>query len=290
MKKPVIHYRTIILSDLHLGTVEAKAEQVNFFLKHTRCDKLILNGDIIDGWALKRRNNWQKPHTAVVRRILKTAQKRDIDVIYLRGNHDDFLGSFLPMSLDRLHFVEEYIHESPRGRYLVVHGDCFDAVTTHSPIVAVLGDIGYQALLKLNRYYNQWRALRGKEYFSISKAIKAKVKSAVNHISRFEDHLKELAEKRDCVGIICGHIHTPEDKDIDGIHYLNSGDWVESLTAIVEDHEGKFEVINYPEFCSRIEALGLKQGAAETENGEADSVNSGVSWFTEDELTAQGEN
>jgi UDP-2,3-diacylglucosamine pyrophosphatase LpxH len=275
MKKPVLSYRTIILSDIHLGTPESKAQQVNTFLKHTRCEQLILNGDIIDGWALKRKNHWQKPHTAVIRRILKLSQKNDIDVIYLRGNHDDFLSSYLPMTLDRLRFCEEHIHETPTGkRFLIVHGDCFDAVTTHSPFVAVLGDIGYQALLKINRFYNQFRALRGKEYYSISKAIKAKVKSAVNHISRFEDHLKELADKRGCQGIICGHIHTPEDKMVDGIHYLNSGDWVESLTALVEDHEGNFEVITYQDFCARLDAL-VQEQTATSSSPPADSQTDG---------------
>lgn len=261
MRKPVLQFKTIVLSDVHLGTVDCKAEEVNFFLKHTACEKLILNGDIIDGWSLKRKLNWQKSHTWFVRRILKIAEKKNTDVIYLRGNHDDFLAGYLPLAFDRFQIVEEYVHHTAQGDYLVVHGDCFDAVTTHSKFISILGDIGYQQLLRLNRVYNKWRAFRGKEYFSISKAIKAKVKSAVNHIGKFEDHLQELAAKRKCVGIICGHIHTPENKIIGGIHYLNSGDWVESLTAIVEHMDGTFEVLDYRDFCLQLETIARQQAA-----------------------------
>ncbi|WP_269537440.1 UDP-2,3-diacylglucosamine diphosphatase [Cerasicoccus fimbriatus] len=252
MKKPVLKYKTIVLSDVHLGTNDCKAEEVNFFLKHTRCDKLILNGDIIDGWSLKRKLNWKKSHTWFIRRILKIAEKRKSEVIYVRGNHDDFLAGYLPLMFDRLQIVEEHIHHGEKGDYLVVHGDCFDAVTTHSKFVSILGDVGYQQLLRINRLYNKWRAFRGKEYYSLSKAIKAKVKQAVSHISDFEDHLQALASKRGCMGIICGHIHTPEDKMIGDTHYLNSGDWVESLTALVEDKDGNWEVLDYGEFCIRL--------------------------------------
>ncbi|MGF1451234.1 MAG: UDP-2,3-diacylglucosamine diphosphatase [Opitutales bacterium] len=286
MKKPVLKYRTIILSDLHLGTIESKAEEVLTFLKHTRCEILILNGDIIDGWALKRRNTWRKKHTAVVRRLLKLSQKQDIKVIYLRGNHDDFLKNYLPLTLDRIEFVEEYVHDNPKkGNYLVVHGDCFDAVTTHSPFIAHLGDIGYQTLLKINRLYNKWRALRGKEYYSLSKAIKAKVKGVVNHVSKFEDHLKELAVARKCNGIICGHIHTPEDKFIGDIHYLNSGDWVESMTAVVEDYEGNYEVITYAEFGRRLAAVSDGATQVEPVGDQRDGI--AVAWDVDDELAPQ---
>lgn len=252
MKKPVLKFKTIVLSDVHLGTADCKAEEVNFFLKHTRCDKLILNGDIVDGWSLKRKLHWKDSHTWFIRRVLKIAEKRKAEVIYVRGNHDDFLAGYLPLMFDRLQIVEEHIHHGKKGDYLVVHGDCFDAVTTHSKFVSILGDIGYQQLLRINRFYNKWREFRGKEYFSLSKAIKAKVKSAVNHICDFENHLQALAQKRGCVGIICGHIHTAEDKLIGDTHYLNSGDWVESLTALVEDKDGNWEVLDYGEFCIRL--------------------------------------
>ena len=255
MAKPTLRFRTIVISDVHLGTPECKIEEVNDFLKHTQSDKLILNGDIVDVWSLKRKGGWSKAHTRFIRTILKKAEKKDTLVIYVRGNHDDFFGEFIPLELDNLKLVSEYVHETPKGNYLVVHGDAFDVVATHSRFFAILGDIGYQTLLRLNHYYNKYRAWRGYEYFSISKAIKAKVKKAVCYISRFEDHLQSLAAKRNCKGVICGHIHNAMDKMIGKVHYLNSGDWVESLTALVEDNEGNFSILDYPSFREKLASL-----------------------------------
>jgi len=247
--KHVLRVRTVILSDVHLGTTDCKVREVNHFLRHTRCEKLILNGDIIDGWQLTRSGQWTKAHTRFIRIVLKKLEKRDTEIIYLRGNHDDILSSFLPLDFENLRIVEDYIHEGPRGRYLVLHGDVFDTVTKNFVWIAHLGDWGYRVLLKLNRLYNLWRAWRGKEYWSLSKAIKARVKEAVNHVSNFEDHIVALARARGCVGAMCGHIHTAADKMIGDIHYLNSGDWVESLTAIVEHLDGRYELINFVEFA-----------------------------------------
>ena len=243
-----LHVRTIIISDVHLGTSDSKVREVNHFLRKTRCAKLILNGDIIDGWQLRRGGNWTKAHTRFVRIVLKKLEKRDIEVIYLRGNHDDVLSSFLPLDFENLRIVEDYVHESARGRYLVLHGDIFDTVTKNFVFLAHLGDWGYRTLLQLNRAYNVWRAWRGKEYWSLSRAIKARVKEAVSHISNFEEHISRLARDRGCTGVMCGHIHTAADKMIGDIHYLNSGDWVESLTAIVEHWDGRFELIEFTDF------------------------------------------
>lgn len=251
-------YHTIFLSDIHLGTRDSKAEEVIAFLKATTCRKLVLNGDIIDGWALRGGGKWLPSHTKFIRTVLKKMEKQGTEVIYLRGNHDDILERFLPVFFGGLSIVEEYIHETPRGRYLVVHGDGFDSVTTSHRWVAVAGAKGYELLLGVNRLYNRWRAFRGKEYFSLSKTIKSKVKSAVSFVGRYEDQLKELATVRGCSGIICGHIHTPADKELgNGIHYLNSGDWVESLTAIVEKDPGEFELIHYRDFMEREDTDGL---------------------------------
>jgi len=248
--KNALRVRTVILSDVHLGTPHSKADEVTHFLKYTRCDRLILNGDIIDGWRLSRDGQWTKSHTRFIRRVLGMAQKRDTEVIYLRGNHDDFLGRLLPMQFDHISLVEDFIHETPHGRYLVLHGDVFDGVVKNMVFLAHLGDMGYSLLLRLNRAYNWLRKLRGKEYFSLSQAIKARVKQAVSFIGKFEDQIATLARDRGCIGVICGHIHTPADKMIGDIHYLNSGDWVESLTAIVEHHDGRFQLITFKEFCA----------------------------------------
>jgi len=251
MDKKNLQVRTVIISDVHLGTPDCKIEQVNHFLRRVRCEKLILNGDIIDGWQLKRSGQWTKAHTRFVRIVLKKLEKRDTEVVYLRGNHDDVLASFMPLEFGNLSVVEDYVHSTPQRVYLVLHGDVFDTVTKNFVFLAHLGDWGYRALLKLNRIYNVWRAWRGKEYWSLSKAIKARVKEAVNHVSNFEDHISQLAKQRGCTGVMCGHIHTPADKMLGEVHYLNSGDWVESLTAVVEHHDGRMELVEFQDFVQR---------------------------------------
>lgn len=249
MKKKKLVCKTVILSDVHLGTRACQIDEVNHFLSRIKCEKLILNGDIIDGWSLSRKGGWTKKHTHFIRRVLKLAEKKDTEVIYIAGNHDDLLRHFLPVFFDRFSIQEQHIHTTVKGDYLCLHGDVFDTITTHSKFLAVLGDIGYQNLIRLNRLYAKYRRWRGLEYFSLSRAIKAKIKKAVSHLSQFEGHLKNIAQKNGCSGVICGHIHTAENKFIDSIHYLNSGDWVESLTAIIEDFEGNFSVIDYLSFC-----------------------------------------
>ncbi len=238
----------MILSDVHLGTADCKVEEVNHFLRWVRCDRLILNGDIIDGWQLRRSGKWTKAHTRFIRIVLKKLEKRDTEIIYLRGNHDEVLAHFMPLEFEGFSVVEDFVHHGLKGKYLVLHGDVFDTVTRNFVFLAHLGDWGYRALLRLNRIYNGWRAWRGLEYWSLSKAIKARVKKAVNHVSNFEEHIAKLALSRGCVGVMCGHIHTPADKMLGEVHYLNSGDWVESMTAIVENFDGSYELIHFADF------------------------------------------
>lgn len=262
-KSGKVHFRTLVLSDLHLGTKDAQARALLDVLRGIRCDKLILNGDIIDLWSLQRKNHWAPAHTAVVRRILKMAEKDGTRIVYLRGNHDDFIGRLLPLGLDRMELAEEHIHHAGDGRrYLCIHGDAFDTVTVNMRWLAVIGDISYQFLLGLNRFYNQWRRWRGKEYFSLSQAIKGRVKSAVNFISSFEEHLRHLAERRGCEGVMCGHIHKAEDRMIGQVRYLNSGDWVESLTAIVEELDGTLRVVDRVELQARVQEARTAAEAA----------------------------
>ena len=263
---PKIQFRTLILSDLHLGTKDAKARELLDVLRGVRCEKLILNGDIIDLWSLQRKNHWGPAHTAVVRRLLKMAEKDGTRVVYLRGNHDDFIRRLIPISLDRIELAEEHIHEAADGRrYLCIHGDAFDTVMAKMRWLAVLGDISYQVLLDINRFYNRWRAWRGKEYFSLSQAIKGKVKSAVSFISRFEEHIQTLASRRGCEGVMCGHIHKAEDRMMGTVRYLNSGDWVESLTAIVEEMDGSIRVVERAELMRLITAQRLAYEAQKAE-------------------------
>lgn len=249
--KRKLRFKTIFISDVHLGVQESKAAQLSHFLRNSFCEKLILNGDIIDAWALQRDGRWCKSHTNLIRTILKKMEEQEMEVIYLRGNHDDLVERFVPLKLDNLTVKLEYIHESPHGRYLVVHGDGFDHVTTNHAWLAKMGAVGYNSLLKLNRFYNAYRFWRGKAPFSFAKWVKTKVKGAVSFVGKYEEQLQGLARERKCSGIICGHIHTPADKRLGDIHYLNSGDWVESMTAVVEHLDRTFEVITYEDWCER---------------------------------------
>jgi len=283
-KKPILKFKTIVLSDVHLGTADCKVEEVNHLLKHSWSEKLILNGDIIDGWSLSRRGGWKSEHTWFIRRVLKIAEKKNTDVIYLAGNHDEVLRHFLPVFFDKFRIAENYIHEGVKGNYLCLHGDVFDAVTRNARFISILGDIGYTNLLRLNRLYARYRKWRGLEYYSLSKAIKQKVKTAVNHLSAFEDHLQNIAEKQGCSGVICGHIHTPENKKIGDIHYLNSGDWVESLTALVEHFDGTWEVIEYKDFCERLTAQALQHRGQES----LDTLTPAFGWAVDEPVEVAG--
>jgi UDP-2,3-diacylglucosamine pyrophosphatase LpxH/glycosyltransferase involved in cell wall biosynthesis len=254
-KRPKLSCRTVFLSDIHLGTPDSKANEVVEFLKHIRCRKLVLNGDIVDGWALRRGGRWTSRHSRLIRKVFKMTEKDGTEVVYLRGNHDEILDRFLPMAFGKIRLAKEHIHVTPDGRrYLVVHGDGFDSVSTNHKWLAVVGAVGYNFLLRVNRAYNHYRAWRGKEYFSLSKRVKASVKSAVAFVDRYEELLQDLARLRKCDGIICGHIHSPEDKRVGDIHYLNSGDWVESLTAIIEHLDGRMELVRYEDFITGLEA------------------------------------
>ncbi len=239
------HYKTIVISDLHLGIKSSKAKEVIKFLKHHTCDKLILNGDIIDGWQLRKSGKWKRKHTKFFKLILNYVSKRKCEVIYLRGNHDDFLDEILPFQLGNFSIKKWHYHESFGKTYFVVHGDLFDSVTSNLKWIAKLGDVGYTFLLWLNRHYNNYRAKRGLPYYSLSQIVKNKVKSAVSFVTDFETELAKVAKTRNCAGIICGHIHQPADRMIDGVHYLNSGDWVETLSALAEDTEGNWKIIYY---------------------------------------------
>jgi UDP-2,3-diacylglucosamine pyrophosphatase LpxH len=240
-------YRTVVLSDLHLGTNTSRAHEVTQFLKAHKCDRLILNGDIIDGWQLRRSGAWKKKHTKFFKLILKRAAK-GTEIIYIRGNHDDFLDEIIPFSLGNFSIRRDYILESGTRKYYVIHGDLFDTVTTKLKWIAKLGDISYTFLLWLNRHYNNWREKQGLPYYSLSQQIKAGVKQAVSFIDDFEKQLSSVAKTRKCDGVICGHIHTPANRMIGDIHYLNSGDWVESLTALVETYEGEWKIISYSDW------------------------------------------
>ena len=242
------HYRTVVISDVHLGSAYAKVKEVGDFLSSVDCDRLVLNGDIIDGWQIQRKSaakRWNSDYTRFMKIIMKMMENHNTEVIYLRGNHDDFLDNLVPVNLSNISFLRDYVLESEGHRFFVTHGDVFDSVTSKMEWLAKLGDISYTALLKFNNFYNRMRARRGKPYFSMSQAIKHKVKKAVSFVSGFERMLADLARSKHCDGVICGHIHYPEDRMIDGIRYLNSGDLLESLSALIEDESGNWRIYRY---------------------------------------------
>jgi UDP-2,3-diacylglucosamine pyrophosphatase LpxH len=239
------NYKTIIVSDVHLGTKGSKSKEIARFLKQFHCDNLILNGDIIDGWQLKKSGSWKRKHTRFFNRVLKMMESQSTNVYYLRGNHDDFLDQILPLQIGRLQILADMTYESNGKTYFITHGDVFDSITTNLRWIAYLGDVGYTFLLWLNRVVNYYRYKKGLPYFSLSQFVKGKVKQAVSYVDDYESELAKMAKAKGCDGIICGHIHKAENRMIDGIHYLNSGDWVETMSALAEDHEGNWELIYF---------------------------------------------
>lgn len=241
-------YKSIFISDAHLGTRFSQAEQLLEFLKEYESDNLFLVGDIIDGWAIKRKFTWYQSHSDVIQKILRKARK-GTNVNYITGNHDEFIRPFVPLLLgDSLNIQNEmeYIGVDDK-RYLITHGDFFDMVTMTKKWVAILGDYGYDFLLYLNHILNKLcKVMKIKKQWSLSKYVKDNVKKSVSFINDFEVILSTHAKKNKYDGVICGHIHKAEIRNIDGISYLNCGDWVESCTAILETFEGDWEIIEFP--------------------------------------------
>jgi UDP-2,3-diacylglucosamine pyrophosphatase LpxH len=241
-------YRSIFISDVHLGTKDCKAGHLNNFLKHNSCETLYLVGDIIDAWKIKQNKwRWKQSHTNVVRRILGHA-KRDTRIVYVLGNHDEFLRPYLQYNLNfgmvEMHNQIEHIGADGK-RYLVVHGDLFDGITRLAPWLSFLGDKAYDTILSLNSKFNWILHRMGIGYFSLSRFLKRKVKKAVDFMFQFEVNLATYCKKRGYDGVICGHIHHAEIKEIDGVIYMNDGDWVESMTALVENHDGTWQIVTW---------------------------------------------
>ncbi|MFA5990117.1 MAG: UDP-2,3-diacylglucosamine diphosphatase [Sphingomonas sp.] len=238
-------FRTIWISDIHLGTRGCNTEMLIDFLDHVDSDMLYLVGDIIDGWQLKRKFYWPAGHNDIVRRLLKRA-KRGTRVIYIPGNHDEVFRQFSGLDFGGVQIRRKAIHDTADGRrLLVLHGDEFDAITLAHRWLAHVGDIAYTALMALNRWLNLFRRRFNMPYWSLSKHAKAKVKNAVEFISRYEEIVAEAAGARGVDGVVCGHIHTAEHRMINGIEYWNDGDWVEGCTALVEHDDGRMEVLHW---------------------------------------------
>jgi UDP-2,3-diacylglucosamine pyrophosphatase LpxH len=246
------HYKTIVISDVHLGAPFSKVEEVSRFLSSVDCDRLIMDGDIIDGWQLKNSGDekWTSKQSNFFRVLLDLVERCNTDIIYIVGNHDDFLYRIAPVKMFGMQILNEYILDDGAYKFVVIHGHAFDSITSRLTFIAKLGDWAYNALIRFNNIWNRTRMRQGKPYYSLSQVVKQKVKEAVSALSGFEKDLESYARARHCNGIICGHIHHPEDKMLHEIRYLNSGDWVESMTALAEDMTGTWRILRYTDMVS----------------------------------------
>lgn len=243
--KPAANYRSIFISDVHLGTKDCKAEQLNQFLKSHRCESLYIVGDFIDGWRMAKKVFWKKSFTRVIRRILKMS-KHGVKIYYIAGNHDEFLRKFANNRFDTIQLINKITHvTADKQKLLVMHGDQFDGVTRAHKILKWIGDWGYDLLMFLNRQFNYVRAKYGYGYWSFAGFLKTHIKRAQMHISDYEDVAALYAAKQGFDGIICGHIHHAAMKQLHNVSYYNTGDWVESCTALAENFDGSFALIDW---------------------------------------------
>lgn len=260
-----LRFRTIWISDVHLGTRGCKAEYLIDFLDRTDSESLYLVGDIIDGWRLKKTWYWPATHNQVVQRVLRKAQA-GTTVVFVPGNHDEFLRDYAGLTFGDIPVVMEAYHETADGRRLwIIHGDAFDGVVRYAKWLAFLGDACYNVAVGLNNWLNFARRQLGLHYWSLSAYLKSKVKNAVAFVDDFERTVAEQARKRDVAGVICGHIHKAEIRDVDGILYCNDGDWVESCTALVEHPDGHLEILRWAEISDLASRSGRRQTLGEAD-------------------------
>jgi len=240
-----IRVRALFISDLHLGTRGCQADKLLDFLRDYEADLIYLVGDIVDGWQLKSTWYWPQSHNDVMQKLLRKARK-GARMIYVPGNHDEFMRDFYGIHFGGIEVIEKTVHVTAAGhRFLVIHGDLFDVVIRHARWLALLGNRAYDLAIMLNTHFNSIRRLLGLPYWSLSRWIKLRVKNAVNFIGEFEKTLSKEARRHDVDGVICGHIHHPVIRTFDGLTYVNCGDWVESCTAAVEHFDGRFEIIEW---------------------------------------------
>jgi UDP-2,3-diacylglucosamine pyrophosphatase LpxH len=240
-------YRTIFISDIHLGTRGCKADYLLDFIKNTDCETMYLVGDIVDGWRMKRTWYWPQAHNDVVQKLLRKVRK-GMRLVYVPGNHDEFLRDYQGVHFGGVEVTRETIHETADGkRLLVTHGDEFDGVVKYARWLALLGDWAYVTMLQVNTWFNYLRRKLGFGYWSLSAYLKHRVKNAVQFISNFEEAVVAEAKRQGVDGVVCGHIHSAEMRMIDGVLYINDGDWVESCTALVEHMDGRLEILPWAE-------------------------------------------
>lgn len=254
-----IHYRSLFISDLHLGKRGCQTEVLLDFLRHHDADTIYLVGDIIDGWALRSGWYWPQSHNDVVQKLLRKVRK-GTRMAYLPGNHDEFARDYLGMNFGGVDVVDSIVHQTADGRrFLVIHGDQFDMVVSQAKWLAYLGDWAYEVALFTNARFNKVRRLMGLTYWSFSAWAKLKVKEAVSFIGSFEKTLADEARRKGCDGVICGHIHHAAIRDLAGITYVNCGDFVESCTAVGEREDGRLEIIDWSSHSLKPAATGSER-------------------------------
>ncbi|MBM6865492.1 UDP-2,3-diacylglucosamine diphosphatase [Bacteroides caecigallinarum] len=240
------HYNTIILSDLHLGMPHAKVNELIRFLRSVTCERLILNGDIIDGWYISRHPKcpWRNDLMRLFRVISDMMKNNTSDVIYTYGNHDDFMRRYLGKVVVGIKVLKDYTVLSNGKRFFVTHGDCFDTVNRKASWLSKLGALCYEFLLFLNVFYNKYREMRHKAPFPFAKIIKRRTKKLVSNFTKFEKRITDFAVNNNYDGVVCGHIHHPEDTYLDNVRYLNSGDWIDNKSVVVEDEDRCWKVLS----------------------------------------------
>lgn len=248
-------FRTLFISDLHLGSRAAKADFLIDFLRHHEAATIFLVGDIVDGWRLRRSWHWPQSHNDVVQKLLRQARK-GTRIIYIAGNHDEFLRDFQGTHFGGVEVTDRFVHEGPTGkRYLVIHGDQFDAIVHNMRWLAYFGDHAYDLAMVVNRVVSRVRRMFGLSYWSFSSWAKVRVKHAVNFIGSFRDVLVEEARRSGVDGVICGHIHHAAIERFDGVEYINTGDWVENCTAVAEEADGTMVLLSWARGGDGIAAL-----------------------------------
>lgn len=264
MERTKTHYPAVFISDTHLGYKDCKADYLLDFLAHTSCDVLYLVGDIVDLWSMKRHFYWHTSHYQVLEVIQKMA-KNGTRVIYIPGNHDETFRRYDSELLMGVEVHRQFIHTtSCNKRFLLLHGDDFDSATRYSKLISIVGDAAYDFLLFLNRWTNRFRRLVGRNYWSLAAWLKARVHKAREAIEAFENAAIHEAKKQEVDGIICGHIHHPKIKVVDGIVYCNDGDWIENCTALVENTDGRIELLHWSDTQKVVQSEALNQTAPAT--------------------------
>ena len=250
-----LRYRSIFISDVHLGYKGCRADSLSHFLKSVKCDYLYLVGDIVDVWSMKKSLFWPQEHNNVLR-ILLGKSKRGTKIIFIPGNHDEMFRDYDGHSFGNLHIHNQYVHTTADGqRLLLLHGDEFDSAVACSKLLAYIGTVIYDSMLWITVYINRYRRLFGWPHWSLATFVKTRLKNAMNYIESFESAAIHEAKCQGVDGVVCGHIHHASSKKIGNFYYYNTGDWVEGSTALVENHNGKIELMHWNELAKQIKSV-----------------------------------